>query len=326
MPAHRTLFLAPTLAISAMLLLTACPNDQSAGEPRDPTPQVEFAVAGADKASRPDPIGGDSSPAAMQSSPELNDFSPLPAPVSVAEEFLGEPQRPIQLAQNTPPVRAPVTVLRTQPAPNMAGEPPIAGPSRTTTITLHSIPSQVISPAVQPEAEPVIAAEPAIPPAIADEPIAAPAITATPAERPAIEAEDGIPAVTAAVAPDPTPAIAPTPQGAPNRSLADVAANSSGWRVQVGALNSQEAAESVWTRLQGRYATLLGEQTLNIERADLSKGIFYRVQTGPLGERAAAVRLCDQLQAEGQDCFVTGGPAAAGVANDTGPDPKAAAR
>lgn len=323
MPAHRTLLLAPILAVSAMLLLTACPNDQSAGEPQDRTPRVEFAVAGADKAPQRDSIGGDEPRAAWQDAPALNDFSPLPAPVSVARELLGEPERPIQLAQNIAPVRAPVTIIRTQPA--AAGAASIGAPSRTTTITLQSIPSQVISPEVQPEAEPVIAADlsPVIPPAIFEQPIAEPVITATPMDRPAIDAEDAIPAVTAAAAPEPAPVIEPIIQDIPGRNLADVAASGSGWRVQVSSLTSQQAAEGEWTRLQDRYATLLGEQTLNIERADLSKGIFYRVQTGPFGDRAAAAQLCDQLQAEGQDCFVTGRSVETGAAND---DPKAAAR
>lgn len=323
MPAIRTLILAPILAVSAMLLLTACPDDQSAGEPRNFPPDSEFALIGADKAVRPNADVGDVPPA-LEDMSALNDFSPLPAPVSVAQELFGEPARPIELAQNAAPVRAPVTVLRTLSEPNVGDDLPMATPpSRVTTITLQSIPAQVTPPALQPEAPPVAAAEPAIPPAAIDEPIAEPVITAVPAARPAMEAEDAIPAVTAAAAPEPAPAIEPVAQDTPGRSLADIAATNSGWRVQISALSSQEAAESMWTRLQGQHATLLGEQTLYVERADLSKGIFYRVQTGPLGERAAAAQLCDQLQAEGQDCFITGGPVEAGAANDI---PKAAAR
>ncbi len=301
------------------MLLTACPNEQSAREPRDRNPDPEFAVAAGAPPAQNELSGLTVAEARPETLPSLNDFSPLPAPVSVAHEMLGETPRPVQLAQANPPVRAPVTVLRTQTTPAqaavMAAEPGVTAPPRTTSITLRSTP---VPP--DPVPEPVIAAQPVTPPAAVETPIATPPIVASPAPRPVDN--DAAPAITAAAAPDAEPAIEPI-QATPGRSLADIADNSSGWRVQIASLSSQDAAEGEWTRLQALYLELLGEQTLRVERADLSKGIFYRVQTGPLGERAAVVQLCEQLQAQGQDCFVTGGQTEAGAADG---NPRAAAR
>jgi hypothetical protein len=44
---------------------------------------------------------------------------------------------------------------------------------------------------------------------------------------------------------------------------------------------------------------------LTVERADLgSKGIYYRVQAGPLADRAHAAALCDALKNDSVPCHI----------------------
>ncbi|MGH6953760.1 MAG: SPOR domain-containing protein [Alphaproteobacteria bacterium] len=78
------------------------------------------------------------------------------------------------------------------------------------------------------------------------------------------------------------------------------------YRVQLTALRSREAVETVWRRLKEVHADLLGGLDLNVERADLGpgKGVFFRLQIGPLADRAEARALCDELGQRQQGCQV----------------------
>jgi cell division septation protein DedD len=77
------------------------------------------------------------------------------------------------------------------------------------------------------------------------------------------------------------------------------------YRVQLVALKSEDAAKSAWTTFQKKYPDLLKDLSLNIDKIDLGgNGIFYRVQAGPLADRAAANDLCGKLGQRGQSCIV----------------------
>ncbi len=57
--------------------------------------------------------------------------------------------------------------------------------------------------------------------------------------------------------------------------------------------------------MRKRNADLLGGLTLTVERADLGeKGVFYRVQAGPVADEAAARKLCAALGERKQACLV----------------------
>jgi cell division septation protein DedD len=100
---------------------------------------------------------------------------------------------------------------------------------------------------------------------------------------------------------EPEPEIAPEP--API-SIPPTAA--SGFLVQLSATGSQEEAEATYSRLQERYASVLGALEPNIQRADLGeKGIYYRVRVGPWDERDQAIGVCEALKSAGADCYVT---------------------
>lgn len=76
------------------------------------------------------------------------------------------------------------------------------------------------------------------------------------------------------------------------------------WRVQLASLSKQSDAEAAWARLQKRNPDLLGKLRLEVQTAQLAKGTYYRVQAGPLADRAAAASLCGSLKSRKQDCLV----------------------
>jgi SPOR domain len=74
-------------------------------------------------------------------------------------------------------------------------------------------------------------------------------------------------------------------------------------RVQLGSLRSAEAAKEEWARLKREQPELLGKLSAIAVKADLGdKGIYYRVQAGPLPDGAAAERLCSELRQRKLGC------------------------
>ena len=75
--------------------------------------------------------------------------------------------------------------------------------------------------------------------------------------------------------------------------------------VQLASLNSSLAAKETWETLQKAHPTLLAGMPFAIQTIDLGdRGVFYRVQTGPMPNRATAKDLCWQIKAAKQDCVV----------------------
>lgn len=74
-------------------------------------------------------------------------------------------------------------------------------------------------------------------------------------------------------------------------------------RVQLGSLRSAEAAKEEWARLKREQPELLGKLSAIAVKADLGdKGVYYRVQAGPLPDGAAAERLCGELRQRKLGC------------------------
>src|SRR5260370_1291920 len=131
-----------------------------------------------------------------------------------------------------------------------------------------------------------------------------------PRPAPSAEAPPAPPPLAAPVAPAPSPsAPAPSPSGTiaaapPAASVpppAPVAATApAGYRLQLGAVRSEESARQEWDKLRKANNDLLGSLTAVWPRADLGdRGIFYRIQGCPLPPsprracawRAAACRI-----------------------------------
>lgn len=76
------------------------------------------------------------------------------------------------------------------------------------------------------------------------------------------------------------------------------------YRIQLGAYRTEKIAVDDWKRLQKKYVTELASLHYYIERKDLGeKGIFYRLQAGPLESAASARLACKQLVEQKQGCF-----------------------
>ena len=78
-------------------------------------------------------------------------------------------------------------------------------------------------------------------------------------------------------------------------------AGTKGFRVQLGAYNSDRAAKSAWTTLVSQQAGLLK----GMKPSYLPKGGLIRLQVGPFDARDDARDLCQKLSAAGRPCFVT---------------------
>lgn len=99
----------------------------------------------------------------------------------------------------------------------------------------------------------------------------------------------------APVAPKPAPAPAPVP--APAAAGGTV-------RLQVAAVDSEAKAASEWSRLQKKFPGELGGLSMRTVRVDLgAKGIFYRIQGGPVDETRAK-QICAALSAQGAGCVL----------------------
>lgn len=81
----------------------------------------------------------------------------------------------------------------------------------------------------------------------------------------------------------------------------------SGFRVQLSAIKTRDrgvaAKEAV--RLTQAFNSVLGSLEVKPVRADLGeRGIYYRLQAGPLADRSSANALCGKLSARNQDCVI----------------------
>jgi hypothetical protein len=142
------------------------------------------------------------------------------------------------------------------------------------------------------------------------------AAASTPAKAPSPPAKAAAPAQAppkaAAKAVETTPAPVPAPSQAPTKSVAKAvekapapALPSGEYRVQLGSVKSEAAAEKESARLRRHHKEVLGDLTIAQVRADLGeRGVYYRLRAGPLNDAAAATALCQKLAARNQGCIV----------------------
>ncbi len=79
----------------------------------------------------------------------------------------------------------------------------------------------------------------------------------------------------------------------------------SAWRIQIAAVASAKAAKKEWQRIASANDDLLSKLKLDIRRADLgARGVFYRVQAGPLTSKSEARDLCTALKERKERCFI----------------------
>jgi cytoskeletal protein RodZ len=173
-----------------------------------------------------------------------------------------------------PPPEAPLPRPAPSPAPAASNPPPPIAASPT-----------------RPAASEPPAPAPAPRSSVESQPAPAPPVAAAPSSPPA--AAPASPSQTASM-----PAAAKAPV-----SVAK-AAGGAGWRVQLAAVKSEQAAAAEWSRIE-KANPELAQLTMIPTRVDLGeKGVFYRVQAGPLADAAAAERLCTGLKERKQGCLV----------------------
>jgi cell division protein FtsN len=107
----------------------------------------------------------------------------------------------------------------------------------------------------------------------------------------------------------PKPATQPTPVKAEPPAVAaqpsTVRAATGTHLVQVGAFRSDDEANAMWTRMEGKLGEYLSGKAPDVERADLgAKGVYYRLRIGPFASADDAKTYCEGLKSRGQDCLV----------------------
>lgn len=263
--------------------------------------------------------GGDSADAPVISA-EMT-----PEKVKPADEGgLQVPNQNVQVLDNTeqtaegetvlPPPEQPVTPPEATAEAPQTPEPPAVVDSNGATV----IEDAPVAPAPEPAPEPAQPAATAEAPAV-PAPAPEPAAEATPPAEPATPAvtatepapEPAVPAQETASAPEPAPTPEPAPEPAAPAATQEAAvtpppapAATGNSRVQLAAVKSEDIAKAEWAKMQKAHPDLLGGLTLTIESVDKNGTTFYRIQAGPLADRAAAKQLCASLKGQGQDCIV----------------------
>ncbi|SMF14210.1 Sporulation related domain-containing protein [Tistlia consotensis] len=263
-------------------------------------PYTDSAVLNRDGSEKPSKVESllppPEEPVAVPKAPE-----PKPAPAPEQKPAMTEPAQP----------EAGKAMTEAAPAGQHAEVPPAPGVGLTRPSELPELPKPATQAAKSEPAKPAetVAPEAKAPEAKAPEaraPEARAAAEPMPekpveAPKPVAEAPPAPPVAAKEVAPSPTEA--PKAEAAkPAAAAAEVKPGS--WVVQLAALRKESEAKAAWSEMQAKHKDLLGAMTLQLDRADLGdRGVFYRVQTGPLPNRATALDLCAQLKAAGQACI-----------------------
>ncbi|MFO7484009.1 SPOR domain-containing protein [Oceanibaculum nanhaiense] len=207
-----------------------------------------------------------------------------------------------------PEGQTPQTVERLLPPPPEPLQPPPAPePAAPSAEPVQPLPSQTVAerPVATPQPAPQTVPQ-GTPPVPSAAPAPQPPQDAPAQTPPAARAPAPQPAPQPAAEPKPEPKAEPKPTPAPAQTQASIAAVSGGgFKVQLAAVRSDEAAKQEWNRLKTRYKEELGALSLTVQRVDLGagKGVYHRIQAGPLDE-AAAERACTALKAKNQACLV----------------------
>jgi len=206
---------------------------------------------------------------------------------AAVERLLPPPETPV--ARPEPPAPSP-SVTAAEPPPAIAEGPTSAPPSdlshsgRNAPVPLtHSIPG----------------ADPEDESPVPDTERRSAAPVPPPPPRPVQQAAP--PPQTAA--PRPVPAPAPTQTAALPPPPAPSASSGGSFRLQIASVKTEDAARAEFQRLQRRYPDLAGLGVAYV-RADLGdRGVFYRVQAGPVDE-ARASSICSALKAQSVGCII----------------------
>lgn len=75
-------------------------------------------------------------------------------------------------------------------------------------------------------------------------------------------------------------------------------------RIQLGSFKTEGDVKGQWDIIKNKYNNLLGKMDYYTQRADLGdKGIYYRLQAGPVKDEAEGRKICQELITNNQGCF-----------------------
>lgn len=79
-----------------------------------------------------------------------------------------------------------------------------------------------------------------------------------------------------------------------------------GYYIQVGSVRSESGADGEWKKIQAKYSSQLGGLKYRTQEANLgAKGVFYRIQAGPMSKESAD-GICGKIKAQSPGaCLVT---------------------
>ncbi len=87
-------------------------------------------------------------------------------------------------------------------------------------------------------------------------------------------------------------------------TAATKAASDGEFRIQMASFRDQGQASVAWNKISSENKDLLSNLKMFIQRVDLAdKGVFYRLQAGPLDGRAAADKICSELKQRNVGCL-----------------------
>lgn len=76
------------------------------------------------------------------------------------------------------------------------------------------------------------------------------------------------------------------------------------FRIQMASFREQGQASVAWNKISADNKDLLSNLKMFVQKVDLGdKGIFYRLQAGPLNGRAAADKICSELKQRDVGCL-----------------------
>ena len=194
-----------------------------------------------------------------------------------------------------------ITIRPDQPAGADAGSAAPPPQANVANVTPEQPPMQTAPEPAPAPAERAAAPAPAPRQPVTHRPTPAP-------EHRAAAASSNAPLSLSPDAPAPAPmrtASAPSTRSAPTRLASSAAAASGSYAVQVSSRRSQADAQAALSRMQSRFAGVLGGQQVMVRRVDLgAKGVYYRAMVGPFGSSDQASKLCSRLKSAGGSCFV----------------------
>jgi hypothetical protein len=104
----------------------------------------------------------------------------------------------------------------------------------------------------------------------------------------------------------PPPVVAqPAPKPEPQRRQTASLPPSDSYRIQIAAVRSEAAAQREWQRLRRKNKDILGRLQLFMQQVNIrNKGVYHRIQAGPLPDRTLAELACGSLKARGVGCLI----------------------